>query len=239
MSGWWYYHGLWVLHCQFFSEMGCHPEEQRQQVETGKKAVHLHYGWKCNNRNPQHWCIWLWWSRHHHGFLCPWGGQLWKGVLWVLSDDTDVFVTLVHWIYWVDIQYKVQMDHWDGTALNINSTCATYSQMSATPCHACPQWMRLHLISLCQRQDQCIKYFVEKGLPRHSWCARWGGCHRGSICQRLQKLILHALYGQQPGTSVESACFMLVTKKKIPKLMTFPPTTPSQLQHVLRTHLKI
>ena len=47
-----------------------------------------------------------------------------KGVIRVLSDDTDVFVLLVYWVYWADLQCKVQMERWDGTVLDINATCA-------------------------------------------------------------------------------------------------------------------
>ena len=46
-----------------------------------------------------------------------------KRVIRMLSDDTDVFVLLVYWVYKADVelQCKVQMERWDGTVLNINT----------------------------------------------------------------------------------------------------------------------
>ena len=37
-----------------------------------------------------------------------------KHVIRVISDDTDVFVLLVFWVYQNNLQCKVQMQHWDG-----------------------------------------------------------------------------------------------------------------------------
>lgn len=44
-------------------------------------------------------------------------------VVRVLSDDTDVFVLLVYWVYRHQIQATVQMERWDGTVWDINKTC--------------------------------------------------------------------------------------------------------------------
>ena len=42
-----------------------------------------------------------------------------KRVIRVLSDDTDVFVLLVYWVYRADLELlcKVQMELWDRTVL--------------------------------------------------------------------------------------------------------------------------
>ena len=47
-----------------------------------------------------------------------------KNVIRVLSDDTDVFILLVYWVYREGLQCKVQMEWWDGTVLDINATYA-------------------------------------------------------------------------------------------------------------------
>ena len=50
-----------------------------------------------------------------------------NSVVRVLCDDTDVFVLLVYWVYWMyreKLECKVQMERWDGTVLDINATCA-------------------------------------------------------------------------------------------------------------------
>ena len=46
-----------------------------------------------------------------------------KKVIRVLSDDTDIFVLLVYWVYQAELQCKVQMERWDGAVLDINATC--------------------------------------------------------------------------------------------------------------------
>ena len=33
----------------------------------------------------------------------------------ILSDDTDVFVLLLYWVNWADLQCKVHMERWDGS----------------------------------------------------------------------------------------------------------------------------
>ena len=45
-----------------------------------------------------------------------------------VSDDTDVFVLLLHWVNWADMQGKVQMKLWDGSVLDTNATCPDIGQ---------------------------------------------------------------------------------------------------------------
>ena len=65
-----------------------------------------------------------------------------KGVIRVLSDDTDVFVLLVYWVHRADIQGKVQMERWDGTILDINATSAHLGSK-------CLQLLGMHALSGC------------------------------------------------------------------------------------------
>ena len=44
-------------------------------------------------------------------------------VIRILSDDTDVFVLLVYWVYKHSITSHVQMERWDGQIWDINATC--------------------------------------------------------------------------------------------------------------------
>ena len=65
-----------------------------------------------------------------------------KDVILILSDDTDVFVLLVYGECREEVKSKVQMEGWDGTALDINATCADFrTTMPATAWHACHQRM--------------------------------------------------------------------------------------------------
>ena len=45
-------------------------------------------------------------------------------VIRILSDDTDVFVLLLYWVYRQKFQATVQMQQWDGAVWDINATCA-------------------------------------------------------------------------------------------------------------------
>ena len=51
-----------------------------------------------------------------------------KKVIKVKSDDTDVFVLLVYWVFKKKIKAKEQMEKWNGTMLNINETCKTLGE---------------------------------------------------------------------------------------------------------------
>ena len=57
-----------------------------------------------------------------------------KTVIRVLSDDTDVFVLLVFWVYLADLELlcKVQMERWDRTVPNINATCAYLGMVTSS-----------------------------------------------------------------------------------------------------------
>ena len=45
-------------------------------------------------------------------------------VIRILSDDTDVFVLLLYWVYRQKFQATVQMQQWDGAVWDINATSA-------------------------------------------------------------------------------------------------------------------
>ena len=71
-----------------------------------------------------------------------WSSNNGKGVIHVLSDDTDVFVLLVYWVHRADLQCKVQMEQWDGTILDINATSAHLGSK-------CLQLLGMHALSGC------------------------------------------------------------------------------------------
>ena len=51
-----------------------------------------------------------------------------ENVICILRDDTDVCVLLAYWVNQADLQCKVQMEHWDGSVLDIYAICADLSQ---------------------------------------------------------------------------------------------------------------
>jgi hypothetical protein len=61
-------------------------------------------------------------------------------IIRILSDDTDVFVLLVYWVYRHNIQARVQMERWDGAVWDINATCAQLG-------HKCLQILGLHYLT--------------------------------------------------------------------------------------------
>jgi len=65
-----------------------------------------------------------------------------KKVICVLSDDTDMFVLLVYWVFRQQLACKVQMEHWDETVLDINSTCADLGPKSL-------QLLGMHALTGC------------------------------------------------------------------------------------------
>ena len=67
-----------------------------------------------------------------------------KRVVRVLSDDTDMFVLLVYWVYWADLELlcKLQMQRWDRTVLCINATCVDIGPK-------CLQLLGMHTLSGC------------------------------------------------------------------------------------------
>ena len=41
----------------------------------------------------------------------------------ILTDDIDVFVLLVYWVWKMQHHSAVQMEHWNGVVIDINATC--------------------------------------------------------------------------------------------------------------------
>ena len=52
-----------------------------------------------------------------------------KSMSHVLSEDTDMFGLLVWWVYWEEVECKVQNERWDMTMLG-HSVCRS---MACTP----------------------------------------------------------------------------------------------------------
>ena len=163
-----------------------------------------------------------------------------KDVIRVLSDDTDVFVLLIYWVYRAELQCKVQMERWDGTVLDINATCVELGTKSL-------QLLGIHALSGCDTTS----YPYGKGKIS-ALNTLLGGNFDGladvlgetgtthTDLMEAAKPFFAALYGQPPETSMESARFTLFTKKKKnPKVMALPPTTANLFYHVLQAHHQV
>ena len=60
----------------------------------------------------------------------------------IIRDDTDVFAPRAYWVNWADLQCKVQMEHRDGSVLDINGICTDLGQK-------CLQLLCMHALSGC------------------------------------------------------------------------------------------
>ena len=157
----------------------------------------------------------------------------------VVSDDTDVFILLVHWIYKASILSKVQIEWWDGMILDMNATCANLGPK-------CLQLLGMHALSGCDTTS----YPYGKGkirAPNTLLSGEFPGlADIGEISMTVAGLFRAALpfftafYQQLPGTSMESAHYNLFAKRKNPpKIMALPPTSANSSYHVLWAHLQV
>ena len=46
-----------------------------------------------------------------------------KSVIRILTDDTDVLVLRVYWVWKMQLHSAVQMERWNGVVIDINATC--------------------------------------------------------------------------------------------------------------------
>lgn len=163
-----------------------------------------------------------------------------KEVIRVLSDDTDVFILLVYWVYRSALQCKVQMERWNGTVLDINATCANLGPK-------CLELLGMHALSGCDTTSYpygkgkvtALSTLLAGQFPGLVDVLGEVGAKQEELMEAVMPFFV-ALYGQTPGTSMEYARFNLFTKrKKPPKVMSLPPTSPNLLHHILRAHLQV
>ena len=137
-----------------------------------------------------------------------------KDVIRVLSDDTDVFVLLVYWVYREEMTSKVQMERWDGTVLVINATCADLGPQ-------CLQLLGMHAISRCDTTSypyakgkfSALKTMLDGDFPGLDDVLGEVGATHDDLLKTATTFFL-ALYGQPTETSIESARFTLYTRNK-------------------------
>ena len=65
-----------------------------------------------------------------------------QNVICILRDDTDVFALLAYWVNVADLHFKVQMERWDGSVLDIHAICADHGQK-------CLHLLCMHALSGC------------------------------------------------------------------------------------------
>ena len=75
-----------------------------------------------------------------------------KDLIRILSDDTDVFVMLVYWVWKMRLHCSVEMERWNGVVVDINATCTELGPK-------CLQLTSMHVLSGCDT----VSYPFNKG----------------------------------------------------------------------------
>ena len=164
--------------------------------------------------------------------------KCWKNVIRELSDNNNVFVLLVYWVYREEMTSNVQIERWDGTVLDINATCTDLGPQ-------CLQLQGMYAISGCDTTSypyakgkfSALKSMLDGDFPGLDDVLGEVGATHDDLLKTATTFFL-ALYGQPAETSIESAHFTLYTRnKKSPKVKALPPSSPNLFLYVLRAHL--
>ncbi|KAJ8400372.1 hypothetical protein AAFF_G00397550 [Aldrovandia affinis] len=142
----------------------------------------------------------------------------------ILSNDTDVFVLMVYWCWKVGITCHLQMERWDGTVLNINSTVENLSEQ-------CRSILAMHALSRCYTTS----YPAGKGKVSVLKATRVDL----QITETVRGFFL-ALYNQRKSASLNVARYDIYRKRKTPPaLKTLPPTERNAHLHGRHAHLQV
>ena len=136
-----------------------------------------------------------------------------NGIIRLLSDDTDVFVLLVYWVWKMQLSCTVQMERWNGVVLNINATCTELGP-------SCLQLLGMHALSGCDT----VSYTSNKGKLRALNVLKsddFPGLFQvlgeedatyADLMDTGQRFFA-AMYGQSPGTSMSEARYRMYSRK--------------------------
>ena len=164
-----------------------------------------------------------------------------KSVIRILTDDTDVFVLLMYWVWKMQLHSAVQMERWNGVVIDINATCLLLGSK-------CLQLPGMHAISGCDT----VSYPFNKGkisalniLKAEEFAARYEvlGKENATDAELMEtgRRFFTAVYDQPEGTSMSLARNNLYTRKKGKplRIMALPPTEANMLLHMKRVHLQV
>ena len=163
-----------------------------------------------------------------------------KNVIRVKSDDSDVFVLLVYWVYKKKIKAKVQMEKWDGTVLNINETCNNLGEKSL-------QILGMHALSGCDTTSYTcgkgkgspINALSKTDLSELDTVLGYLSATHVAIMECARKFFA-LFFGFEPTISMEdSRLKMFLKSKKTIKILNLPPTSTNLMLHALRAHLQV
>jgi hypothetical protein len=161
-----------------------------------------------------------------------------KRVIRIVSDDTDVFIILIFWVWKLGITALVQMEKWDGSVLHINQIATVLGDKSL-------QLLGMHAVTGCDTVSYpfnkgkitALSKLQEGDFPElYSVIGEETATHE-DLLKTGQKFFA-VLYGQPKCTSMNAARHAIYTKKKgkPPLVKSLPPTDENLLLHMLRSH---
>ena len=158
-----------------------------------------------------------------------------KMVIRIISDDTDVIILLVFWVRKLMITYLAQLEKWDGSELHVSDIAAALGDKSL-------QILGMHAVTGCDT----VSYPFKKGkltalskLQQGDFpeiCSVVGeGTATHEDLMRTGQNLFSALYGQPNCSSMNTARYIIYTKKKgkPPLVKSLPPTDKNLLLHML------
>ena len=165
-----------------------------------------------------------------------------KNIVRVISDDTDVFVLLIYWLWRLQMAARVQLNRWCGAILNNNES---YSLLGAKSL----QLLGMHALSGCDTvsfpfgHGKATALKVLKSADHSGLYAVFGeqSANHQQLLETGRKFIC-SLYGVAAGESMASARYALYTKKTRGKAVcvkTLLPTDVNLAYHILRAHYQV
>ena len=132
-----------------------------------------------------------------------------KKVIRILSDDTDVLVLLLYWVWKRELHWtcSVQMERWNGVVIDINASCLLLGSK-------CLQLMGMHALTGCDT----VSYPFNKGEITVLNALK--SDHFPGLSEVLANLketgqrFFATIYGQPPGTSMNLARYRIYSGKK-------------------------
>ena len=160
----------------------------------------------------------------------------------VISNDTDVFVLLIYWVWRLHLTACVQLDRWCGAILNTNESSSVLGAKS-------PQLFSMHALSGCDTvscpfgRGKATALKVLKSADHSDLYTVFGeqSANHQQLLETGRKFIC-SLYGVAAGESMASARYALYTKRTRGKAVCvkkLPPTDANLAYHILRAHYQV
>ena len=158
----------------------------------------------------------------------------------ILSDDTDVFVLLVYWVWKANVHSAVQMEKWDGTILDINATVKALNEK-------CQGLLGMHALSGCDSVSypcgkgkvSALKVLLGSAMPGLNTVLGEPGATHSDLKQTGTEFFL-ALYSMKKAKSMNQARYQIFRQRtKPPDLKKLPPTDENMVLHIMHAHLQV